>query len=226
MYMNFPIFHSFLPLSAPNLLIFLFLPLSSTFSFPPHPKKVDFFLSSYEHFSFRVNFFPPKFYQNLKMFKTHFFCTLLALGPIKRRRSQLIISFGGVLTFWGPLGPELWTFQTFLNSSTDINSNSASHNNNISNSGGFGTYFAGGLPPPRPPASRGAAPPGPPAPAAGFFGRCAGPFCRCAELSIRLAALVTNPPPLSLSIFLSDSLAYVLAVNGLRSRDIKYDATS
>ena len=28
--------------------------------------------------------------------------------------------------------------------------------------------------------------PGPPAPAAGFFGRCAGPFCRCAGRSIRI----------------------------------------
>ena len=146
-----PFFLVFLPISAPTLLIFLFLPLSSTFSFPPHPKKVDF-SSSYEHFSFRVKFFPPKFYQNLKMCKTHLFCTLLPLGPIKRRRSQLIISFGGVLTFWGPLGPELWTFQTFFNSSSDINSNSTSHDNNINNSVCIGTYLAGGLPPPRPPA--------------------------------------------------------------------------
>ena len=161
--MNFAIFPNFLPFSALNLLIFLFLPLSSTFSFPPHPKKLDF-RSSYKHFSFRVNFFPPKFYQNLKMFKTHLFCTLLPLGPIKRRRSQLIISFGGVLTFWGPLGPELWTFQTFFNSSTDINSDSTSHDYNIVNSGGFGTYLAGGLPPPRPPAllAGGLPPPRPP----------------------------------------------------------------
>ena len=46
---------------------------------------------------------------------THHFWAPLTLKPIKILRSQPKIPFGGVLTSWGPLGPELWTFQTFFN---------------------------------------------------------------------------------------------------------------
>ena len=44
--------------------------------------------------------------------------------------------------------------QKFVNTSSDISSNSASNDNNIGSSGGIGTYLAGGLPPSRPPRCR------------------------------------------------------------------------
>ena len=42
MYMNFPIFLGFLPVFGPEVLIFGFLPLCYTFSFPPDPGKLVF----------------------------------------------------------------------------------------------------------------------------------------------------------------------------------------
>ena len=151
MYMNFAIFSQFFAPFNPYLTYFLIPPTFLYIFLPSPPQKSWFFIKLWTFF-IPGKFLPTQILSKSKNVQNSPFLHPITPGTIKRRRSQLIISFGGVLTFWGPLGPELWTFQTFFNSSTDINNNSTSHDDNISNSGGFGTYLAGVLPPPRPPA--------------------------------------------------------------------------